>query len=116
MSESFIDWIFQDEMTNALALMRVDQVTPIKNLDTANNKLLKKRQKRNKSVEEVKWKTYQAKATVEQNSSIATKQIPSQVPALCDLVPLATTVDIELPYCVGFNGNNDIVSLLTCQV
>lgn len=45
---------FQDEMTNALALMRVDQVTPIKNLDTANNKLLKKRQKRNKSVEGVK--------------------------------------------------------------
>ena len=41
-------------MTNALALMRVDQVTPIKNLDTANNKLLKKRQKRNKSVEGVK--------------------------------------------------------------
>ena len=44
----------QDEMTNALALMRVDQVAPIKNLDTVNNKLLKKRQKRNKSVEGVK--------------------------------------------------------------
>ena len=51
---AFYNSIFQDEMTNALALMRVDQVTPIKNLDTANNKLLKKRQKRNKSVEGVK--------------------------------------------------------------
>ena len=51
----FIMLIFrQDEMTNALALMRVDQVAPIKNLDTVNNKLLKKRQKRNKSVEGVK--------------------------------------------------------------
>jgi len=49
---------FQDEMANALATMRVDydQVTPIKNLDTANNKLLQKRRKQQKSVEPVKWR------------------------------------------------------------
>jgi len=43
-------------MANALATMRVDydQVTPIKNLDTANNKLLQKRRKQQKSVEPVK--------------------------------------------------------------
>ena len=48
--------VFQDEMANALATMRVDydQVTPIKNLENASNKLLQKRQKRAKSVEEVK--------------------------------------------------------------
>jgi len=49
----------QDEMTNALATMRVDhdQVPQIKNLGDANNKLLEKRGKRKKhsqSVEEVK--------------------------------------------------------------
>lgn len=39
-------------MTNALATMRVDydEVTPIKTLETANNKLLQKRnKKKNKS-------------------------------------------------------------------
>ena len=42
-------------MSNALATMRVDyQVAPIKNLEQVSNKLLKKRQKRAKSVEEVK--------------------------------------------------------------
>lgn len=42
-------------MANALATMRVDydEVTPIKNLEHASNKLLKKRQKRAKSIEEV---------------------------------------------------------------
>lgn len=43
----------QDEMANALATMRVDydQVKQIKNLDTANNKLLNKRRKRQQSKE-----------------------------------------------------------------
>uniref|UniRef100_H2ZGT8 non-specific serine/threonine protein kinase n=1 Tax=Ciona savignyi TaxID=51511 RepID=H2ZGT8_CIOSA len=43
----------QDEMANALATMRVDfdQVTPIKNLEIANNKLLQKRKKRVASIE-----------------------------------------------------------------
>ncbi|XP_078485546.1 MAP kinase-activated protein kinase 2-like [Ciona intestinalis] len=46
----------QDEMANALATMRVDydQVTPMKKLEHANNKLLQKRNKRAKSIEGVK--------------------------------------------------------------
>ncbi|CAK8685465.1 unnamed protein product [Clavelina lepadiformis] len=46
----------QDEMTNALATMRVDydQVTPIKNMDKLNNPIMQRRQKRAKSFEAVK--------------------------------------------------------------
>ena len=40
--------MFQEEMTNALATMRVDydQITNIKNLDDSENPILKKRRKK----------------------------------------------------------------------
>lgn len=52
-SYNLFDSLFQEEMTNALATMRVDyDMCAIKNLEDTNNPILKKRKKKSNPIEE----------------------------------------------------------------